>query len=73
MEVRSDLESGSRIWTEADIRTTSMRALAPRAPNPAIQVNPSGTVILPWVLAGVATLVALIAVYFAVTRSRRAH
>ena len=72
VEVRSDLERKSDLDAEADIRTTSMRALAPRAPNPAIQVNPSRTVILPWVLAGVATLVALIAVYFAVT-GRQAH
>lgn len=71
IELRSDLRSLADD-DEGELRTRSMPVNAPRAPTPTMKIPPSKIVVLPWILAGVATVVALIAVYIAVT-GRHAH
>ena len=65
-DVRSDLDRKPEPDPEANVRTMSMPAK--RGPTSTLRIHsPSRAVILPWILAGIATVVALIAVYIAVT------
>ena len=68
IEIRSDLGERSPD-DESDIRTRSIPLRTIRAPTPTIRVPTRSSMgVLPWILAAVATVVALAAVYVAVHR-----